>query len=209
MQLSKLFICGLLNYQVSDVMNPLLLKGKKVVGTEGYILGEFSDLHVEFDNWQATGFHVILADDAVAELKLQKPFLRKVIVCLPTQLIGAVGDVITLKVPVRSLADIAEKEMQVNTLKVEGKKVVSSKGYSMGQVEALDVEPTNWHVTGLQVSLTDESATELGFKRPFVSKVVVIVPSDVVGSVGNFVSLKTAVENLKSLVECIKSCQQA
>jgi len=188
-------------------MNPTLLKGKKVVGTEGYILGEMNDLHVDFNTWQATAFCVILSDESAAELDFKKSFLRKIIVCLPTELIKAVGDVITLTAPVRSVKDIAEKEMKINTAKIEGKKVVSEKGYVVGEVEALDVEVSNWQVTGLQVGLTDEAATELGFKRPVLSKVAVIIPSSAVDEIGNFVTLDKSIENLKSLVECIKSCQ--
>jgi sporulation protein YlmC with PRC-barrel domain len=189
-------------------MNPVVLKGKKVVGTEGYILGEMNDLHVDFNTWQATAFYVILSDEAAAELDFKKPFLRRIIVCLPTELIEAVGDVITLIAPLRSLKDIAEKEVQVDTVKIEGKKVVSEKGYAVGEVEALDVEPSSWRVTGLQVGLTDEAATELGFKRPILSKVTVIIPSSAVGSIGNFIALDKTIENLKSLVECIRSCQK-
>ncbi len=188
-------------------MNPALLKGKKVIGTEGYILGEMSDLHVDFDTWQASAFYVVLSDETAAELNFKKPFLHKVIVCLPTELIKVVGDVIDLTAPVRNLKDIAEKEIQVKTIKVEGKKVVSTKGYTMGYVEGLDVDFSNWQVKGLQVGLTDDAATELGFKRPFISKVVVIIPSDAIGAIENFVTLDKAVEDLKSLVECIKSCQ--
>jgi sporulation protein YlmC with PRC-barrel domain len=188
-------------------MNPILLKGKKVVGTEGYILGEMNDLYVDFSTWQATAFYVILSDMAAAELDFKKPFLRKIIVCLPTELIKAVGDVITLTAPIRNLKDIAEKEIQVNPLKIEGKKVVSTKGYAVGEVEALDVEFSNWQVTGLQVGLTDDAATELGFKRPILSKVAVIIPSSAVGAIGNFVTLDKSIENVKSLVECIRSCQ--
>ena len=188
-------------------MNPILLKGKKVVGTEGYILGEMNDLHVDFNTWQATAFYVILSDEAAAELDFKKPFLRRIIVCLPTELIQAVGDVITLKTPVRNLKDIAEKEVQVDTVKIEGKKVVSAKGYVVGEVEALDVDFSNRQVTGLQVGLTDDAATELGFKRPILSKVAVIIPSSAVGAIGNFVTLDKSIENLKSLVECIRSCQ--
>ena len=188
-------------------MNPTLLKGKKVVGTEGYILGEMNDLHVDFDTWQATAFYVILSAESAAELDFKKSFLRKIIVCLPTELIKAVGDVITLTAPVRSVKDIAEKEMKINTAKIEGKKVVSEKGYVVGEVEALDVEVSNWQVTGLQVGLTDEAATELGFKRPVLSKVAVIIPSSAIDEIGNFVTLDKSIENLKSLVECIKSCQ--
>ena len=189
-------------------MNPIVLKGKKVVGTEGYILGEMNDLHVDFDKWQATAFYVILSDVAVAELDFKKSFLRKIIVCLPTQIIKAVGDLIELAAPVSSLKDVAEKEVQVDNTKIEGKKVVSVKGYAVGQVEALDVDLSNWQVTGLQVALTDEAATELGFKRPVLSKVAVIIPSSAVGEIGNFITLDKTIENLKSLVECIRSCQK-
>jgi len=188
-------------------MNPVLLRGKKVVGTEGYLLGEMNDLHVDFNTWQATAFYVILSDEAAAELNFKKSFLRKIMVCLPTELIEAVGDVITLIAPIRNLKDIAEKELQVDTAKIEGKRVVSAKGYVVGEVEALDVDFSNWQVAGLQVGLTDDAATQLGFKRPILSKVTVIIPSSAVEAIGNFVTLDKSIENLKALVECIRSCQ--
>ncbi len=188
-------------------MNPNLLKGKMVVGTEGYVLGEVNGVDVDFDNWQAPIFHVILSSDATAELNLKKPFLHKVIISLPTQLIKAIGDVITLTQPVRNLKDLPEKEVPINPIKIDGKRVVSAKGYLVGDVEGLEVEPSNWQVTGLRVGLTEHAAAELGFKNPLVGKVVVIVPSDVVSEIGNFITLDKAIEDLKSLVECIKSCQ--
>ena len=189
-------------------MNPNLLKGKTVVGTEGYVLGEVSGVDYDFDTWQAPVFHVILSHDATAELNLRKPFFHKVIISLPTRLIQAIGDVITLTQPVRNLKDLPEKEVPINPIKIEGKKVVSAKGYVVGDIEGLEVEPSNWQVTGLRVGLTEHAAEELGFKNPIVGKVVVIVPSEVVSEIGNFVTLDKAIEDLKSLVECIKSCQR-
>lgn len=188
-------------------MNPILLKNKKVVGTEGYILGEINDLHIDFGTWQATSFYVILSDEAAAELNLKKPFLRRVMVVLPTELIKAVGDVVTLKAPIRNLKDIAEKETWPDIVKVEGKKVVSIKGNAVGIVEGVDVDFGNWKVNGLEVALNDEATIELGFSRPFMSKVVVIIPNSAIGEIGNFITLDENVENLKSLVECIRSCQ--
>ena len=154
-----------------------------------------------------TAFCIVLSNEAAAELNLKKPFLRRIMICLPTQLIAAVGDVITLKEPIRNLKDIAEKEIQVKSVKVEGKRVVSPNGFLVGEVEGLDVDFNDWQVNGLQVALTDEAASELGFSRPFASKVVVIVPSKAIGAVENFVTLDEGMENLKSLVECIRSCQ--
>ncbi len=189
-------------------MNPNLLKGKKVIGTEGYVLGEFDDLDIDLNTWQANAFCVSLSDDATAELGFKKPFLRKITVCLPTQLVKNVGDVITLKEPVRNLEDIAKRGILVNPTRVEGKKVVGAKGYVVGEVEGVDLELNNWQVTGLQVGLTDDAATKLGFKNPFLSKVVVLIPSKLVSLIGNFIILSESVEKLESLVECIRSCQK-
>ena len=98
-------------------MNPNLLKGKKVVGSEGYILGEFDGLYFDITTWKATAFYVGLSDEAIAELDFKKPFLSKIVIFLPTQLIKAVGDVITLVQPVRNLKNIAEKENQLISTK--------------------------------------------------------------------------------------------
>jgi sporulation protein YlmC with PRC-barrel domain len=96
----------------------------------------------------------------------------------------------------------------VSSTKIKGKKIISVKGYVVGEVEGFDVKPSNWQVTGLQVGLTDDAATELGFKRPFLSKVVIIIPTKIVSLVGNFITIDKSIENLESLVECIQSCQK-
>jgi sporulation protein YlmC with PRC-barrel domain len=189
-------------------MNPSILDGKKVVGSEGYILGEVDGVDVDLDSWQANAFYVNLSDDATSELKFKKPFLSKITVCLPTQLVKAVGEVITLKEPIRNIKDISERGILAGSTKLKGKKVIGVRGYTIGEVEGLDVKLSNWQVTGLQVGLTDSAATELGFKRPFLSKVVIIIPSKIVSQVGNFVTLDERIENLESLVECIRSCQK-
>jgi sporulation protein YlmC with PRC-barrel domain len=189
-------------------VDPILLDGKKVVGTGGYILGEVDGVDIDLNTWQVNAFYVSLSDEASAELRFKKQFLSKITVCLPTQLVKAVGDVITLREPIRNLEDIAERGIWVSSAKLEGKKVVGAKGYVVGEVEGFDVELSNWRVTGLQVGLTDSAATELGFKRPFLSKVVIIIPSNLVTRVGSRIILDEAIENLESLVECIRSCQK-
>ena len=132
-------------------MNPNVLKGKKVIGAEGYVLGEVDGLDIDTVTWRANVFCVNLGDEATAELGFKKPFLRKITVCLPTRLIRTVGDVITLFEPVRNLADIAERAIQINSTIIEGKRVVGAKGYLVGEVEGFDVDFSNWKVTGLQV----------------------------------------------------------
>ena len=189
-------------------MNPSILDGKKVIGSEGYILGEVDGVDIDLNSWKANAFYVSLSDEATSELRLRKPFLSKITVCLPTQLVKAVGEFITLKDPIRNLEDIEKRGILTSSTKLKGKRVIGTKGYIIGEVEGLDVKMSNWQVTGLQVGLTDDAATELGFKRPFLSKVVVIVPSKIVSQVGNFITLSKEIENLESLVECIRSCQK-
>jgi len=184
------------------------LDGKKVIGSEGYILGQVDGIDIDINTWKANAFYINLSDEAIKEIGLEKHFLSKITVCLPTSFVKAVGEVIALKVPIRSLEDIAEKGIPFSATKIKGKKVVGARGYVVGEVEGFDVNFSNWQVVGLQVGLTDDAATELGFKRPFLSKVVVIVPSEIVSLVGNFVSLDESIESLESLVECIRSCQR-
>ena len=185
-----------------------MLNGKKVVGTEGNILGEVDGIDIDLSIWQATALYVSLSDEATKNLRFKKPFISKIRVCLPTNFVKAVGDVITLKEPIRNLEDIAKRGILGSSTKLKGKKVIGSKGYVLGEVEGFDIELNNWQVTGLQVGLTDDAATELGFKRPFLSKVVIIIPSKLVGLVGNFISLDKTVENLESFIECIMPCQK-
>jgi len=189
-------------------MNPSLLDGKKVVGSEGNVLGEVAGVDININTWQANAFHVTLSDEATAELGLKKPLLSKTTVCLPTQLVKAVGDLVTLKEPVRKLEDIKERCIMASSAKIKGKKVIGADGYAVGEVEGFDVEFSNWKVTGLQVGLSDDAATELGFKIPVLSKVIIVIPSKIVSLIGNFVTLDKSVKTLESLVECIKSCQK-
>jgi sporulation protein YlmC with PRC-barrel domain len=189
-------------------VNHTLLDGKKVIGSEGYILGEMDGVDIDLNTWQANAFYVSLSDEATAELGFKKSFLSKITVCLPTQLVNAVGEVITLNEPIRNLEDIGKKIDFVSPATLKGKKVISAKGKVVGEVEGLDLDSDNWQVTGLQVGLADDAATELGFKRPFLSKVVIIIPSEIVSLIGNFITLDEDIENLESLVECIRSCQK-
>ena len=189
-------------------MNPSLLDGKKVVGSEGNVLGEVAGIDINVSTWQANAFHVTLSDEATAELGLKKQLLSKTTICLPTQLVKAVGDLVTLKEPVRKLADLNEKCIEVSSTRLKGKKVIGAAGYAVGEVEGFDVEFSNWKVSGLQVALSDNAAAKLGFKIPVLSKVTIVIPSKIVSLIGNFITLDKSVKNLESLVECINSCQK-
>jgi sporulation protein YlmC with PRC-barrel domain len=189
-------------------LEPSILNGKKVVGNDGNVLGEVDGIDIDLSNWKANALYVSLNNEAAAELKLKRSFLSKIIVCLPTKLVEAVGEIITLKEPIRNLQDISERGILASSNRISGKDVISAQGYVLGVTEGVDLDLTNWQVKGLRVGLTDDAATELGFKRPFMSKVAIIIPSRIVGLVGNFITLSETIESLDSLVECIRSCQR-
>ncbi len=90
-------------------MNPTKLNGKKVVDAEGYILGEVDGVDVDLVTWQATGLYVSLSDDAIVELGFKKPFLSKIVISMPTKIVKAIGEVITLSESLKSLKDMVEK----------------------------------------------------------------------------------------------------
>ncbi len=79
---------------------------KRVIGANAYSLGEVVGADVDTGKWQITHLHVSLADDASRELGFRKPFMGSVVVCLPVDLIQAVGDVVTLNKTVSELRNV-------------------------------------------------------------------------------------------------------
>jgi sporulation protein YlmC with PRC-barrel domain len=184
-------------------LDPSILNGKKIIGAQGNILGEAEGIDVDLNTWQASTLYVNLSDEAAAGFGLNKPFMSRIIICLPTQTVGSIGDVITLKETLSNLEGVA-RECRVNPPKLRGKTVMGANGYIVGEVEGLDVEPGSWRVMGLQVSLCKEAAAELGLSKSFLSKVIVVIPSGIVGSVGNMIILSETVRDIGALARCLK-----
>ncbi|MBS7620893.1 hypothetical protein KEJ32_02050 [Candidatus Bathyarchaeota archaeon] len=60
----------------------------------------------------------------------------------------------------------------------------------IGSVTGIEVKllPT-WQITHLHVSLTEETTRELGYKKPFLGSVEVLIPISIVKAVGDLISL--------------------
>jgi sporulation protein YlmC with PRC-barrel domain len=83
------------------------LVGKKVIGTGAYIIGEVKSAGIDPSTWKVTALYVKLTDNAATELGFKKRF-RSSTVCMPTKMVQAVGDVITLAPPLKELGESNE-----------------------------------------------------------------------------------------------------
>ena len=87
-----------------------------------------------------------------------------------------------------------------------GKSVVADDARLVGAVTGVEVElMPKWEVTHLHVSLTEETTRELGYKKPFLGSVDVILPISIVKAVGDLISLDKKIDGLRDLVEPTKN----
>jgi sporulation protein YlmC with PRC-barrel domain len=82
--------------------------GKKVIGSNAVTLGELHGADLDTEKWQITHLHVGLTDEACRELGFRKPWLGSVVVCLPVNLVQAIGDVVTSNRSVMELRSFVE-----------------------------------------------------------------------------------------------------
>jgi len=94
-------------------------------------------------------------------------------------------------------------ESLVSIEKLNGKKVIGAKAYILGEVKGAEVNTDNWKITHLHVKLTDQAATELGFKKRFRSSKVCI-PISLISAVGDFVAISKSLEELSKTVEIVE-----
>ena len=94
----------------------------------------------------------------------------------------------------------------VNVNILLGKSVVGDDTRLVGAVTGVEVElMPKWEVTHLHVSLTEETTRELGYKKPFLGSVDVMLPISLVKAVGDLISLDKKISDLRDLVEPTKT----
>ncbi len=74
------------------------LSGKKVIGSNGNILGEVSGVELDVSSWKANYLYIDVSEDTAKELGIKSSFWSATTVCMPITVISQVGDVITLNV---------------------------------------------------------------------------------------------------------------
>lgn len=93
----------------------------------------------------------------------------------------------------------------VNVSLLMGKSVVGANAKLVGSVTGVEADllPA-WRITHLHVSLTEEATRELGYKKPFLGSVQVLLPVSIVKAVGDFITVDKALNELKDIVEPAK-----
>lgn len=82
------------------------------------------------------------------------------------------------------------------------KRALTSDNFVLGEVESAELDMNTWQITNLYVGLSDEASTALGFKRPFLGKVIVCLPVSEVKTIKDTAVLNKTLEELRSLKEC-------
>jgi len=96
----------------------------------------------------------------------------------------------------------AERTEMVTANKLNGTSVITADAYTLGEVDGTNVDTETWKVTHLQIQLNDEAARELAFKKPFLGSVRICLPISYISKVGDVVTLKTDLSEVKSAPEC-------
>ncbi len=83
------------------------LIGKKVIGTDGYIIGEVTGAEIDPTIWHVHQLHVKLTDNASEELGFKKRF-RSSKISMPTKMVRSVGDVVNIWPKLEALSESKE-----------------------------------------------------------------------------------------------------
>jgi sporulation protein YlmC with PRC-barrel domain len=82
------------------------------------------------------------------------------------------------------------------------KKAVTSDDFVLGEVQSAELDMSNWQIINLFVSLSEEASKKLGFKHPYLGKVMVCLPVSTVESASDMVVLNKTIEELRTLRQC-------
>ncbi len=82
------------------------------------------------------------------------------------------------------------------------KKLITSDGFTLGEIQSAKLNEETWQITHLYVGLTEKAAEILGFHLPFLGKVTICLPVSEVNAIREVALLKGTFENLRQLKEC-------
>jgi sporulation protein YlmC with PRC-barrel domain len=90
----------------------------------------------------------------------------------------------------------------VEISKLFWKQAFTSDGFLLGEVQSAELDMSNWQIINLFVALDDEASKKLGFKHPYLGKILVCLPVSAVESIADRAILNKTFEELHTLKQC-------
>jgi sporulation protein YlmC with PRC-barrel domain len=84
---------------------------------------------------------------------------------------------------------------------LNGKQVITSEAQVLGEIEGVEVDISTWTVTHLHISLLKNNVEKFNYKKPLFGSVSVCLPVSAINAVGDVISLKESMDDLKYLPE--------
>ena len=84
---------------------------------------------------------------------------------------------------------------------LNGKQVITSEAHVLGEIEGVELDISKWTVTHLHISLLKNNVEKFNFKKPIFGSVSVCLPITAIKAVGDVISLKESIDDLKYMPE--------
>ncbi len=82
------------------------------------------------------------------------------------------------------------------------KRVYTSDAVMLGELESADVDMETWQVKNFFIALSDEAIQALGFRHPYLGKVIVCLPVSEVKTIKDTAILNKTLEELGNIRVC-------
>ena len=84
---------------------------------------------------------------------------------------------------------------------LNGKQVITSEAEVLGEIEGVELDISTWTVTHLYINLLKSNVEKFNYKKPLFGSVSVCLPINTIKAVGDVISLKESIDDLKYLPE--------
>jgi sporulation protein YlmC with PRC-barrel domain len=82
------------------------------------------------------------------------------------------------------------------------KRVFTSDAVMLGELESADVDMQTWQIKNFFIALSDQAIKALGFRHPYLGKVIVCLPVEEVKTITDTVILNKTLNELRNLQTC-------
>jgi sporulation protein YlmC with PRC-barrel domain len=97
---------------------------------------------------------------------------------------------------------MTDERKMVSIGELSWKKVVTSDGIEIGQLQGGEISQGDWRITHVHIGLDDDTMKKLGFTRPFLGRILICLPVSYIQSFSETVILNKSFEELKGTKEC-------